>query len=154
MSMRRTFSVPGFGWQTPFTELERARRQMIELSDLVFRGSPSRYFTASGVYPLVNLTEDAGNYYLRTELSGLRSEDLDIQVAGRSLTISGERKIPTEGENVRYHRREREAGKFSRVMGMPGDIDAEKVEAKMTNGILSVTIPKSELAKPRQITVK
>jgi HSP20 family protein len=69
------------------------------------------------------------------------------------LTIAGERTIPSEGENVRYHRKEREAGKFSRVIGLPGDIDATQVNANMANGMLTVTVAKSEASKPRQITV-
>jgi HSP20 family protein len=69
------------------------------------------------------------------------------------LTISGERKIPSEGDNVKYHRREREAGKFSRVIGLPGEIDADGVDARVENGVLMVKIAKSEAAKPKQITV-
>ena len=152
MFVRRTFNVPGFGWRNPLAELERARRRMDELSDLFSQG-PSRLAAASGVFPLINLTEDAGSYYLRAELPGLKAEDLDIQVVGRNLTISGERKIPSEGENVRYHRKERDEGKFSRIIAIPGDIDSDKVAAKMTNGILNITVPKPEVAKPRQITV-
>lgn len=153
MFVRRSFNVPGFGLRNPFAELERARRQMDELSDLLFRGAPGRPAASSGVFPLINLTEDANNYYLRAELPGLKADELDIQVMGRNLTISGERRIPSEGENVRYHRREREAGKFSRIVAMPGDIDTEKVAAGMASGVLTVTIPKPEVAKPRQIAV-
>ena len=154
MLITKAFNVPGFGLRNPFTELEQARRQMEVLSDLLNRGAPGRPLASSGVFPLINLTEDTGHYYLRAELPGLKAEELDIQVVGRNLTISGERKIPSEGENIKYHRREREAGKFSRIIGMPGDIDSEKVSAKMTDGLLTVTIPKPEMAKPRQIEVK
>ena len=73
---------------------------------------------------------------------------------GRSLSIAGERKIASEGENVKYHRREREAGRFSRIIVLPGEVNADKVDAQMTNGILTINIAKSEAAKPRQITVK
>ena len=100
------------------------------------------------------VTEDKENYYVRAELPGIKSNELDIQVTAEGISISGERKIPVEGNNVRYHRREREAGKFSRSINLPGEIDVNKVEASMKNGVLKVTIPKSEAAKPRQITVK
>ena len=78
---------------------------------------------------------------------------MDISVTADSLIISGERKIPEE-ENVNYHRREREAGKFSRVITLPGQIDPDKVEAKCKNGILTVILPKAETAKTKQISVK
>jgi HSP20 family protein len=105
------------------------------------------------VFPALNLTEDKDKYHVRAELPGIKADALDIQVVGRNLTISGERTIPSEGENIRYHRKEREAGKFSRAIGLPGDIDADNVEAKMVNGVLTISIAKSEAAKPKQITV-
>jgi HSP20 family protein len=71
----------------------------------------------------------------------------------KEITISGERKIPSAGENAKYHRREREAGKISRAIGLPSDIDADSVMAKMNSGVLMVEISKSEAAKPKQITV-
>jgi HSP20 family protein len=75
------------------------------------------------------------------------------QVTSKGISIVGERKIPEEGKNVKYHRREREAGKFSRLINLSGDIDVNKVDADLKNGILTVTIRKAEAAKPRQITV-
>jgi HSP20 family protein len=109
---------------------------------------------SAGVFPLINVTEDANKYYVRAELPGMKSNELDIQVTADGITISGERKIPVEGNNVRYHRREREAGTFSRSFNLPGEINVNKVEASLENGVLMVTITKSEAAKPRQIKVK
>ncbi|MBW2035652.1 MAG: Hsp20/alpha crystallin family protein, partial [Deltaproteobacteria bacterium] len=83
-----------------------------------------------------------------------KADELDISVTGDSLTISGERKIPSEDENANYHRRERESGKFSRVLSLPGQIDTSKVEASTADGIFTVVLPKSEAAKPKQITIK
>jgi HSP20 family protein len=108
---------------------------------------------SAGVFPLTNVTEDNENYYVRSELPGIKSDDLDIQVTEEGISISGERKIPEEGNNARYHRREREAGKFSRLISLSKKVDVNKVEASMENGVLKVTIPKSEASKPRQITV-
>jgi HSP20 family protein len=109
---------------------------------------------SAGVFPLINVTEDANKYYVRAELPGMKSNELDIQVTADGISISGERKIPVEGNNVRYHRREREAGTFSRSFNLPGEINVNKVEASLENGVLMVTITKSEAAKPRQIKVK
>jgi HSP20 family protein len=109
---------------------------------------------AAGVLPLINLTEGKDNYYVRAELPGVKGDELDIQVTANNLAISGERKIAAEEEGARYHRREREAGTFSRMIGLPGEVDTDKVDAKLENGILTVVISKAEIAKPKQITVK
>jgi HSP20 family protein len=107
----------------------------------------------AGVFPLINLTVDRDNYHLRAELPGVKAEDLDIQVLRKTISLTGKRTFTEEGQEVRYHRREREAGTFSRKIGLPGDIDPEKVSATLKNGILTVTVAKAEAAKPRQITV-
>lgn len=154
MLTRSIFNLPGFGSTNPFAEMAQMRRQMDALSDLFLRGlSPARDVSA-GVFPLINITENKDNYYIRAELAGMRAGELDIQVTGRNLAISGERSIPSEGENVKYHRREREAGKFSRIINLPGEIDSERIEARMVDGLLTFVIPKAQGAKPRQITVK
>ncbi|MBU1054970.1 MAG: Hsp20/alpha crystallin family protein [Proteobacteria bacterium] len=154
MAIRRIFDFPEFGRRNLFTEMDQMKSQMDALSGLMFRGSPSWGYTTAGVFPLINLTENQNNYYVRAELPGLKAQDLDIQVMGKNLTISGERKIPSEGKDIKYHRSEREAGKFSRIISLPGEINNEKVEAQMKNGLLKVVIPKSEASKPRQISVK
>jgi HSP20 family protein len=74
-------------------------------------------------------------------------------VTGKNLAISGERKIAAEEDSAKYHRREREAGTFSRMIGLPGEVDTDKVDAKLENGILSIVVSKAEIAKPKQISV-
>ena len=152
MFYRRFFNVPNWGFSKSFREFDRLRREMDELFGALSGGTLPRL--SAGVFPLTNVTEDKENYYVRAELPGIKSNELDIQVTAEGISISGERKIPVEGNNVRYHRREREAGKFSRSINLPCEIDVNKVEASMENGVLKVTIPKSEAAKPRQITIK
>jgi len=152
MIFRRPFYSPTWGFRNTFEELERMRRQLDGMFGGVEQG-PHRVLGA-GVFPLINLTEDRDSYHVRAELPGLKAEDINISVTGNNLSISGERKIASEGENVRYHRREREAGSFSRVMALPGEVDADKVQATHLGGILTVIIPKAEAAKPKQITVR
>ncbi len=152
MFYRRFFNVPNWGFSKSFREFDRLRSEMDELFGALSSGTLPRL--SAGVFPLTNVTEDKENYYVRAELPGIKSNELDIQVTAEGISISGERKIPVEGNNVKYHRREREAGKFSRSINLPGEIDVNKVEASMKNGVLKVTIPKSEAAKPRQITIK
>lgn len=153
MLTRRIPGFPGTGWRYPFPEMEQMRRQMDMLSDALF-GRPSMRAASGSVFPAVNLTETNDNYYVRAELPGIRSEDIEVQISGKTLAISGERKIESEGGNAACHRREREAGKFSRRIGLPGEIDADNISARMANGVLTVTAAKSEATKPKQITVR
>ena len=152
MIYRRLFNIPTWGFSRPFNELDHLRKQMNELYSALSGGAVPRL--SAGVFPLTNVTEDSNNYYVRAELPGIKSDELDIQVTSDGISVAGERKIAEEGNGVKYHRREREAGKFSRSINLPGDIDVNAVGASLDNGILTVTIPKAEVAKPRQITVK
>jgi HSP20 family protein len=127
------------------------KRQMDRLME-GFSGTYQRPY--AGVFPLINLTEDKNAYYVRAELPGVVAGDLDIQATSNSLSISGERKLPAENKDARWHRREREAGKFSRMVALPSEIDSNKVDASLVNGILTVTVPKAEVTKPRQIAVR
>jgi HSP20 family protein len=141
---------PWGGWRVTFEEADRLRRQM----DQVMRGVPREgFFTpAAGVFPLSNMTEDKDHYYVRAELPGIEPSAVEISVTGKTLSLSGERKIPTE-EGGSYHRRERRAGTFSRTITLPTEIDFQKILAKAKNGVLTITLPKSEAAKPRQISI-
>jgi len=152
MFYRRLFDFPTRGLRSPLNELDRLRQQMDKWQGALSGGAFP--IPAAGVFPLTNVTEDKDNYYVRAELPGIKSDELDIQVTVKGISISGERKIPVEGNNVKYHRREREAGKFSRTINLPEDVDVNKVDASLKNGILTVTIPKAEIAKPRQISIK
>ena len=148
MIYRRFFNVPTYRIRSPWDELHRMRQQL----EQVFDDAPYQRASA-GVFPLTNLTEDKDKYYVRAELPGVKGDELDIQVTGNNLAISGERKIDAENEDAKYHRREREAGTFSRMIGLPGDIDADRVEANLENGILTIVVSKAEIAKPKQISV-
>jgi len=150
MIYRRWFNVPTWRFKSPFGELERMRQQMDRLFEDAM--APQQRLQA-GVFPLTNLTEDKDNYYVRAELPGVKGDELDIQVTGNNIAISGERKIAAEEGGARYHRREREAGTFSRMIGLPAEVDTDKVDANLENGILTVVVPKAEIAKPKQITV-
>ena len=154
MLTRVSYNLPGWGPRNPFAELDLLRRQLDQRFEEMLRGASLRGPLAAGVFSLINLTQDPDNYRVRAELPGMKAEELDIQVLGRNLTISGERKIQSEAKDAKYHRRERESGKFSRILALPGDINADRVQAQLVAGVLTVTIPKSEAAKPKQIAVK
>jgi HSP20 family protein len=152
MLLRRRNDWPEWDWASPFEELERMRRQMDLLAGGLSRGFVRQ--PGASVFPLMNVTEDKDNYYVRAELPGIKSDDLDISVTGDTLSISGERKIPAEDEKAQYHRREREAGRFSRIINLGAQVDTGKVKARCSDGILTITLPKAEVAKPKQIAVK
>jgi len=152
MIIRKFSDWPTWDWRSPFDELERMRRELDRLSG-DFTGSVFRLPTA-GVFPLVNVTEDHNHYYVRAELPGVNADELDISVTGETLTLSGERKLPEESDKSSYHRREREAGSFNRVISLPARLDVDKVKAHAEDGVLTVVLPKAESAKPRQIAVK
>lgn len=107
-----------------------------------------------GVFPPVNLTQDNDKFYLSAEMPGIAAKDLSISVLRNRVTLSGKREIPRENERASYHRKERAEGSFSRAVTLPAPVDSERVEARYVDGILHLTLPKAEEAKPRQITVK
>jgi HSP20 family protein len=105
-------------------------------------------------YPPVNMWEDDDHVYAEAEMPGLKLEDLSIEiVGGNQLSIKGER-TPARPENVEWHRQERGFGRFERGIVVPVAVDPTKVEARLENGVLTVTMAKSAAAKPRKIPVK
>ncbi len=132
-------------------EMDHLRREM----DRIWGAMAGQFEpTSAGVHPLLNVSEDKDAFYVVAELPGVASEDLDISVENKSLTISGKRREPEVPEGARFHRSERGFATFSRVVGLPSEVDALKVEARAKDGILTITLPKAEAAKPRQITVQ
>jgi len=109
--------------------------------------------TGASAFPALNVWEDEQCLYAEAELPGMQMDDLELLVVGNELTIKGERKAGEEDEAV-YHRRERGVGAFSRVVRLPVEIDANKVEARLQDGVLTVKLPKAEAARPRKIEVK
>jgi HSP20 family protein len=144
-------------WRDPFetnafAQLSRLQGEMNTLFYRFFGGkTPMRN---AGVYPAVNVSQDDDNVYVRAELPGITGQDLDITVEEDTVLIRGERKVGQEGEDVSYHRREREDGKFSRSVALPTRIAADKVTAGMKNGILRLVLPKAEEVKPKKIDIK
>jgi len=103
-------------------------------------------------YPPVNVWEETDAFHVEAELPGLKQEDLQIVAAHRTqVTLAGEYR--GSGDQSSWHRRERLVGKFERVLTFPAPIDADKVVAKLENGMLHLTLPKAEEARPRRITV-
>ncbi len=151
MLIRRVKSWPLEHQLNGLSDFDRLRRDLSQI--LTTPGGQVGLDSPAGVYPFLNVTQDQDNFYVRSEIPGMTLDELDVSVTGRNVTISGERTIPSEEQEVRYHRREREAGKFRRQFNLPTDVEAEKVEAKYRHGMLMIVLPKAESAKPRKISI-
>jgi HSP20 family protein len=104
--------------------------------------------------PALNVWEDENAVYVETDLPGVPADKLDVSVTeGNQLTIQGERPAP-EVANAVWHRQERGSGTFTRAVTLPTLVNADKVEARFEQGVLKLTLPKAEAAKPRKIAVK
>lgn len=114
--------------------------------------APARWAWAAPSFPALNVWDDGEALYAEAEVPGLKGEDLDISVVGADLTIRG-RRGGEQREGVAYHRQERGTGEFNRVLRLPEEVDADKVEATLTDGVLLVKLPKAESAKPKKIKV-
>jgi HSP20 family protein len=101
-------------------------------------------------YPALNMWEDEENCYVEADLPGMKLDEIEVLVMGNELTIKGERLIEEQKEAT-LHRRERSHGQFTRTLTLPWDINAEKVEAKLHEGVLTIKLPKAESAKPRKV---
>ena len=145
-AIRRRHTVPA-QWN-PFTEFEDLYDRMGRLLESTFGET-----TGSGMWtPLADVSETDDSYIAEVEVPGMSKDDIDIQMSGNELVVSGETRKEEE-EGKREHRRTRRYGRFEYRTVLPSDVDAENVAAKLEHGILTITIPKSTQAKPRRITI-
>ena len=106
-------------------------------------------------YPLVNMGEDQDNLYIEALAPGVVPETLNLSVMGNDLTISGEKqRSPQQIRPESFHRSERASGRFMRTIELPVDVNDAGVKAEYENGLLLITMPKAEKAKPKQISVR
>jgi HSP20 family protein len=113
-----------------------------------------RLFGTQAVWaPALDVQEDKNNFVIRTELPGLKREDIEVSLHDGALLISGERKVEKVEEGVEVHRQERYCEKFQRALTLPTPVAADKITAQYKDGVLTVTLPKVEEAKPKKIDV-
>ena len=116
-------------------------------------GRPSTYrWELESSAPRTNLYEHGDNFEIRAEVPGLEKDDLNVKIQGNYLEISGERKSDAP-EGYKAHKTERGLGSFSRSFTLPADVDSTKVEATLKDGVLYLTLPKHEAAKPKKISI-
>lgn len=109
--------------------------------------------TVSNWQPAVDIKEDEKQYLLITDIPGVNSDKIDIQMENNILNIKGERNTELENETSEYKCIERKHGVFNRRFTLPKNVDADCIKAKYNNGVLTVSIPKQEAIKPRKITI-
>ncbi len=107
----------------------------------------------TGWAPALDVHEDKDSFSIRVELPGMKREDIEVSLQDGALIISGERKEEKVNEGTEVHRQERFYGRFSRALTLPSAVAGDKVKAQYKDGILTVTLPKAEEAKPKAITV-
>lgn len=144
-------------WE-PFRDLLAIQDRMNRIFDESFRGMNRQGeddWALGGAWaPLVDIYEREGNIELKAELPGVDSKDVDVRVENNVLTLRGERRIDKEVKRESYHRVERAYGSFSRSFTLPSMVDTERIKAEFKDGVLHLTLPKKEEAKPRQISIK
>lgn len=131
-------------------DMQRFQDEMNRAFDSSLSGAYSR----AGNLPFLNIFTNNDQCLVKAEVPGVDIKDVEINVVGNNLTINGTRQSEDMDEDTTYHRQERNCGYFSRGIELPFQVDAEKTEAAMENGVLSITLPRSEADKPRRINVK
>jgi HSP20 family protein len=107
----------------------------------------------SGWTPALDVHEDKDNFVVQAELPGMKREEIDVSLHDGALSLSGERKTEKKYEEAEVYRTERFFGKFQRTVTLPAPVAADKVKAQYKDGVLTITLPKTEEAKPKQIDV-
>lgn len=143
----------------PFRDLGSLQERMNRMFDESFRGIATRpgaeedWALGGSWAPAVDIYEQDGNIVLKAEVPGVDPKDVDILVENNVLTLRGERKFDQEVKKESYHRVERSYGTFTRSFTLPNVVDTDKIKAEHKEGVLRVTLPKKEEAKPRQISI-
>jgi HSP20 family protein len=140
----------------PFRDLVTIQDRMNRLFNEAFRGTRAgdeEWALGGSWAPAVDILERDGNIVLKAELPGVDPKDVDIRVENNTLTLRGERRIDGDAKREDYHRVERSYGAFERSFSLPTVVDTEKIRAEYKDGVLKLTLPKKEEAKPKQISI-
>jgi HSP20 family protein len=139
------------GWNTPPAAFAQMRREMESLMERLTGATADE--SVAGVFPPMNVSEDRDHYYVRALMPGVDATQLNVSVVNQTIALSGTRESPQE-VGASYHRKERGEGAFSRSVTLPASFDGTRVDAKYVDGILTLTLPKPEAAKPRRVQVQ
>lgn len=123
-------------FEAPLSELARSSQQLL-----------------SGWSPALDIYEEKDNFVVKAELPGMKKEEIEVSLHDGTLSISGERKAKDEHQDAEVYRAERFVGRFQRTVALPHSVASDKVKAQYRDGVLTITLPKTEEAKPKQIDV-
>jgi len=142
------------GASAPYTELNRIRNEINRIfQDPFSMMTPSMSFF-EGWEPTIDVYEDKDKLTVKAELPGMKKEDIAVSLEGSTLTVSGERKQEQEHKEGETYRSERFFGRFQRSITLSQQVDPKKIQANYKDGVLTITLPKSEEAKRKQIEIK
>ena len=128
-------------------------RDLRDEIDRLFEAPLTRTSEFLGWTPAFDVYEDKDNFTVKAELPGMKREDINVSLHDGNLIVSGERQSETKTEGTEIYRAERFFGKFQRAVALPATVAADKVKAAYKDGVLTITLPKAEEAKPKQIEV-
>lgn len=123
------------------------------LSPFSSKSKPEAEYESAVWSPLADVSEDKDSYKLRFDVAGLSKDDIQINLTDNKLSVSGERKFESEKQDETTHRIERAYGRFYRSFAFPSAVSAEKIQAQYKDGVLTITVPKADEAKPKQIKI-
>ena len=139
----------------PFGEFDRMRRDMDRLWDSFLEGVPGRRGEERGEWlPSLDVSETKNELVVKAEVPGMDHKDIDISLSNGVLTIKGEKKQEREEKEADYHLVERSYGSFVRSVQLPIEVQGDKINASYMDGIVRITLPKSEEAKKKEIKIK
>jgi HSP20 family protein len=133
-------------------DLARLHRDMDDLFSTFFGDWP--VFSERTVWPAIDVADSENEIIVKAEVPGCKADDIDISVHGGTLTISGEKKAEEEKKEKGYYHLERSYGSFRREVGLSADVDPGRIEASCKNGVLTITLPKSEREKAVKVKIK
>jgi len=133
-------------YRDPWFQLQQELEHML---DAAFRGAPS-----TGLYPPVNVFDAGEAFVVKAELPGVDAEKVEVNVEEDTLTLRGERSFSEPNREAAFHRRERGAGQFRRVVRLPGRTAGDEAKAEYRNGVLTITIPKAKETRPRRVQIQ
>src|SRR4051794_18904240 len=143
--------MSGLNWQRrwdPFRDFQREVGRLFESMEPL-----QHWRVVRGGVPPINLYDSGESYTLTSQLPGVGPDEVDLSITGETLTIRGDRKRAEGVSEESYRRQERQFGRWTRTITLPDRVDSAKVSASFANGVLTVTLPKAEEARPRQISV-
>lgn len=140
------YAPPNDFWVEPLATLKR-------IQDEINRAFGDEYTQPEAEFPPINVWRGESGIVVTAQVPGVPLDDLDVTVHQNTLTIKGTRTAPPQAPDVNFHRRERTFGPFTRTVGLPFSVDADKVRASAEAGILAVELPRPESDRPRKIHI-